>query len=207
MKTTMILTPGAIIEPVGDDVMIMTPGNTDVLRISGPAADTLRAIAVGQPIDPSTPTVLELANQGIIQTSGMSRRGLIRAGAVGVGAGIALLAMPSVAAASSSAADTTRFDVRDASRSRDQDNYTAIDIELNENGVLVTDSTIPRLTPATIILSGGTELSGQFYADDYDAFSFMNLAVPRNLVENLTHTLSFTLSDVLYEVSFTGPDW
>ena len=101
MKKTLTLAPGAVIEPVGNDVMVMMPGNTDILRISGPAADTLRTIVAGQPVDPTTPTVLELADQGIINTSGMSRRGLIRAGAIGAGAGIAVLAMPSVAAASS----------------------------------------------------------------------------------------------------------
>lgn len=101
MKTTITLTPGAVIEPVGDDVMVMMPGNTDILRISGAAADTLRTIVAGQLVDPSAPTVLELANQGIISPSGMSRRGLIRAGAIGAGAGIAVLAMPSVAAAAS----------------------------------------------------------------------------------------------------------
>jgi hypothetical protein len=101
MKKIMTLAPGAVIEPVGDDVMVMVPGNTDIRRISGPAADTLRTIAAGQPVDPSAPTVRELANQGIIQTPGMSRRGLIRAGAIGAGAGIAVLAMPSVAAAAS----------------------------------------------------------------------------------------------------------
>ena len=102
MKKTMTLAPGAVIEPVGDDVMVMTPGNTDILRISGPAADTLRTIVAGQPINPLAPTVIELADQGIISTSGMSRRGLIRAGAIGAGAGIAFLAMPTAAMASSS---------------------------------------------------------------------------------------------------------
>lgn len=101
MKKTMTLTPGAVIEPVGDDAMVMMPGNTDVLRITGPAAETLRNIVAGQPVDASTPAVLELANHGIISTSAMSRRGLIRAGAIGAGAGIAVLAMPSVAAAAS----------------------------------------------------------------------------------------------------------
>jgi hypothetical protein len=101
MKKTITLTPGAVIEPVGDDVMIMMPGNTDILRISGPAAETLRKIVAGQPIDPLTPTILELADQGIISTSGVSRRGLIRAGAIGTGAGLAVIAMPGVAAASS----------------------------------------------------------------------------------------------------------
>jgi transcription elongation factor len=103
MKTTLTLAPGAVIEPVGEDVMVMMPGNTDILRISGPAADTLRTIVAGQPVDPSTSTVLELANQGIIFPSGMSRRGLIRAGAIGAGAGIAVLAMPTAAMAASSA--------------------------------------------------------------------------------------------------------
>ena len=107
MKTTLTLAPGAVIEPVGNDIMVMMPGNTDILRISGPAADTLRTIVAGQPVDPSTPTVIELANQGIISTSGMSRRGLIRAGAIGAGAGIAVLAMPTAAMASSSGPTAT----------------------------------------------------------------------------------------------------
>ena len=109
MKKTLTLAPGAVIEPVGNDVMVMMPGNTDILRISGPAADTLRTIVAGQPVDPSTPTVLELADQGIIQTSWMSRRGLIRAGAIGAGAGIAVLAMPTAAAAASPAEVETRL--------------------------------------------------------------------------------------------------
>jgi hypothetical protein len=102
MKKTMTLAPGAVIETVGDDVMVMMPGNTDVLRISGPAADTLRTIVAGQPVDPSTPTVLELADQGIVSPTGMSRRSLIKAGAVGAGACIAVMAMPTAAMASSS---------------------------------------------------------------------------------------------------------
>ena len=109
MKKTMTLTPGTVIEPVADDVMVMMPGNTDILRISGPAADTLRTIVAGQPVDPSAPTVIELADQGIISTSGMSRRGLIRAGAIGAGVGIAVLAMPTAAMASSSSAFTGTY--------------------------------------------------------------------------------------------------
>lgn len=101
MKTTIALTPGAVIEPVGDDVMVMMPGNTDILRISGAAADTLRTIVAGQPVDPTAPTVIELTDHGIISAPGMSRRGLIRAGAIGAGAGIAVLAMPTAAMASS----------------------------------------------------------------------------------------------------------
>ena len=101
MKKTMTLAPDAVIETVGDDVMVMMPGNTDVLRISGPAAATLRTIVAGQPVDPSTPTVLELADQGIVSPTGMSRRSLIKAGAVGAGAGIAVMAMPTAAMASS----------------------------------------------------------------------------------------------------------
>jgi hypothetical protein len=99
---TLSIAPGVITEHVGDDVMAILPGSTDVLTLSGDAAIAVRAVQAGDaPVLP-TATVSELVERGVLVTrSGMTRRGLIKAGAIGAGAGIAVLAMPGVAAASS----------------------------------------------------------------------------------------------------------
>jgi hypothetical protein len=96
------IAPGVIIERIGDDVLVIVPRSTDVMRLSDDAARTIRAIQAGHaPVLP-TATVTELVERGVlVSEAGMSRRGLIKAGAIGAGAGIAVLAMPSVAAASS----------------------------------------------------------------------------------------------------------
>jgi len=95
------LAPGVLIEQVGDDLLVVTPDGLNTLRLTGQAAAVMSRIQAGQPIDFNTPIVQDLAERGIIALPGMSRRGLIKAGAIGAGAGIAVLAMPSVAAASS----------------------------------------------------------------------------------------------------------
>jgi hypothetical protein len=62
-------------------------------------ANTLRAIHSGVAVDCVGSDITDLIKLGVVaDRSTVSRRGLIRAGAVGVGAGIAVLAMPSVAA-------------------------------------------------------------------------------------------------------------
>jgi len=97
----MSIAPGVIVENVGDDVVVMLPESTEVIRLSGDAAQLVRAIHNGQLVVPSE-TVTELINRGIlVSQTGMSRRGLITAGAIGAGAGVAALAMPGVAAAAS----------------------------------------------------------------------------------------------------------
>lgn len=58
-------------------------------------------IQTGRTHNASGRLLSDLEALGMIETSGMSRRGLIKAGAIGAGAGIAVMAMPGVAAASS----------------------------------------------------------------------------------------------------------
>ena len=100
-KSSMSIAPGVIVEKVGDDVVVMVPESTEVIRLSGDTAQLVRAIHDGLPVVPSE-AVYELIDRGILVShTGMSRRGLITAGAIGAGAGVAALAMPSVAAASS----------------------------------------------------------------------------------------------------------
>ena len=95
------LTAGVIVERVGDDLMVVVPGNSDVVSLSGRPAEMLLDVKAGRKVDSSDPVFRDLIDLGVISAPGLSRRGLIRAGAVGAGAGIAVLAMPGVAAASS----------------------------------------------------------------------------------------------------------
>jgi hypothetical protein len=99
---TLSIAPGVVIEHVGSDVVLLVPGSTEVIKLSGDAAHIIRAIQAGDVSVLPSESVSELVNLGIfVSQAGMSRRGLIKAGAIGAGAGIAAMAMPSVAAASS----------------------------------------------------------------------------------------------------------
>jgi hypothetical protein len=94
------LSPGVVVEEVGNGVMVMAPGSQDVVSLSGRAAEVVRSVQSGvSVVDDSL--VAELTVLGVLEVSGISRRGLIKAGAIGAGAGIAVLAMPGVAAAAS----------------------------------------------------------------------------------------------------------
>lgn len=101
------LAPGVLIEQVGDDVLVVTHDSLTTLRLTGEAATVAYRVQAGQPIELNSPVVRDLAERGIITLPGMSRRGLIKAGAIGAGAGIAVMAMPGVAAASSEPAVIT----------------------------------------------------------------------------------------------------
>jgi hypothetical protein len=96
------ISSGIISERVGDELLVIVPGRTDTVRLSGHAADLFLDIQAGKKVDGSDPVVADLVDLGVVQASGMSRRGLIKAGAIGAGAGIAVMAMPGLAAASSS---------------------------------------------------------------------------------------------------------
>jgi hypothetical protein len=110
---TLSIAPGVIIEHLGPDVVVMVPGSTEVIKLSGDAAHTIRAIQAGDVHALPSETVSELVDRGIVVSqAGMSRRGLIKAGAIGAGVGIAVLAMPGVAAASSAIVVTNAFTFR-----------------------------------------------------------------------------------------------
>ena len=95
------LAKGVVVENMGTTVLVMVPRQNDVLTLTGRAAEVVTAVTSGAPIPNDLSThVNELVQAGVL-THPMSRRSLIRAGAIGAGAGIAVLAMPGVAAASS----------------------------------------------------------------------------------------------------------
>jgi hypothetical protein len=100
------VTPGVIVESVGDDLMVVVPGNSDVVSLTGRPAEVLLDVQAGRDVDPSDPALETLSDFGIVTSPGMSRRGLITAGALGAGAGVVMLSMPAAAAAGSGPEDS-----------------------------------------------------------------------------------------------------
>lgn len=101
MSADFRLVQGVLVERVGDDVVVLIPGRDEFLRFSGDHANTLKAILRGNTGGVDAEVVDQLVRFGVVIAPGVSRRGLIRAGAIGAGAGVAIMAIPSVAAASS----------------------------------------------------------------------------------------------------------
>jgi len=90
---------GVVVERVGEQLLFVVPGHTEVVSLSGATADFLSDIQAGKSVDPHNPVVSDLRELGILSVPGLSRRGLIKAGANGDGAGFTVLAMPSAAMA------------------------------------------------------------------------------------------------------------
>lgn len=86
--------PDSSVELIGEDVMIYLSETSETLRLSGATAEAFLAIHTGERVDPSDVAVRELLAAGVVRPRGISRRGLVKAGAVGVGAGVAVLAFP-----------------------------------------------------------------------------------------------------------------
>jgi hypothetical protein len=95
----------AVVEELGSDLMVMLPGSSDVLFLSGESAGVVRQVQGGKSVEVNG-TVSDLIARGVLESAKLSRRGLITAGAIGAGAGIAVMAMPGVAAAASVALGT-----------------------------------------------------------------------------------------------------
>lgn len=102
MRNGVTLSEGVLVEKLGSECVVFVPGRKDVLTLSGDMARVVVSISAGKPVSMSDPGVSELVDLGVVSApSALSRRGVLSVGAVGVGAGVAALAMPSVAAASS----------------------------------------------------------------------------------------------------------
>lgn len=95
------LSPGVVVEKVGNEVLVKVPGSAGIIMLSGEAHAVIRSVEAEELVAGSD-AVAELIRLGVLtESSGVSRRGLITAGALGAGMGIAVLAMPGVAAAAS----------------------------------------------------------------------------------------------------------
>jgi hypothetical protein len=91
---------GVVVEEMGDDLIVMIPHSSEVLKLTGESAEIVRAVRSGLPVVPGK-VVDDLKAVGVLESPSLTRRGLVKGGAIGVGAGIAVLAMPGVAAADS----------------------------------------------------------------------------------------------------------
>jgi hypothetical protein len=144
MSTDVSLVAGLVVERVGDDLMVIVPGNSDVVSLSGRPAEVLSDVEAGRQVDSTNPALLDLVDLGIVSAPGLSRRGLIKAGAVGVGVGVASLALPTAAFASSA----------------NRDSITGIYSMAGEGnpwGFLVLKDDVSAGTPETLTLTvGGT---------------------------------------------------
>lgn len=106
MSKSVSLVAGVVVERVGDDLLVVVPGNTSAVSLSGRSAEVLADVEAGKRVDSSELALRELVELGIVSAPGLSRRGLIKAGAIGAGASIAVLSFPSAAMASSGIALT-----------------------------------------------------------------------------------------------------
>lgn len=99
------LADGVLIEQLGAECVVFVPGSTDVLTLTGEMATAVVRLRAGEPVSASDAGVAELVDLGVVSApTRLTRRRVLTAGAVGVGAGVAALAMPSVAGASSPSA-------------------------------------------------------------------------------------------------------
>jgi len=198
-KTTFTITPGAVIELIGNEAVVMLPGSTSVMRVSEEQAHTLRAIEAGHYSGLSAQTVESLIDAGIVVThTGMSRRNLVKAGAIGAGAGIAVMAMPGVAAASSGPAVvnlTGTWVLRGQEVDFIVDRLAPSNPELPDSirGNLPFLTVIGRVPTVPANFADGMELvwTGAFYSDNNYTDS---LPGPRNG--------TFTFEEIVYNIVF-----
>lgn len=199
------VTPGVIVERVGDDLMVIVPGNSDVVSLSGRHAEMLLDVKADRTVDSADPALHDLIDLGILSAPGLSRRGLIKVGAVGAGAGIAVLAMPGVAAAASENSDieldidSAPFNLANLFEARAVPRGYA---EL-QTGVTVQSS--------TATLSNGTVLTNPIsfngYLDQEDGIQFIldSLLPFGSTVTIVSAELVFTYENEVWTARFSAP--
>ena len=144
VKTKLALADAVGIERLGSDLIVLVPGSDEALVLSGEAAELVAGIASGRSIVAWSPLVEGLVARGVLSAPGLSRRNLFRAGALGAGAGIAVLAMPGVAAAASSeATESGSGSLRDGGVGIDSGNFLKIRIYVKDDSQ---PSGLPNLT-------------------------------------------------------------
>jgi hypothetical protein len=143
-EVQFVLAPGVDVEPLGHEVLCRVPGVDQVVRLSGGAADVVRRLSAGEPIGHAEREILnQLVSVGVVDERGgssLSRRRLLTATGVGAMAGISLLALPAVAAASSSILEWTVLG--GSSSAEDDDVVFFIYIGVNQSFPLGTRGTL-----------------------------------------------------------------
>jgi len=102
MRTNFTVPEGVVVEQVGKEVIVVPAQNNEVVKLTGKAADIFTKIFHGENFDEGGPELLELTRLGVVETPrGISRRGVVTAGAIGLVVGISVIAMPRAAFAAS----------------------------------------------------------------------------------------------------------
>lgn len=102
MRYAVRLSPGVVIESIGDDCLVMLPGESTVVTLSGDESRQALAIRDGEEVRLNDLAVQTLIRLGVVsEAPNLTRRHLVKAGALGASVGVTLLAMPTVAMASS----------------------------------------------------------------------------------------------------------
>ena len=99
-----LIAPGVTIEEVGDEYLVLLRDTGMSLHVDSESSQALRKILEGcAPGEYNLPVLRTLVERGVLVEEGpqVSRRGVIRGGAIGAVSGLAVLSLPSVAAASS----------------------------------------------------------------------------------------------------------
>ena len=202
-KTRFSLSPSHIIEKVGEDVVVLIPESKEVLKLSGELANLVYtasisgSVEVPEGVDPS-----ELVERGIIAfDSHPTRRTLLKVGAVGAGASLVALGLPSVAAASSVIQLTGRW-AYDRSGGGFQD-------------FIVSRELLPSAgTPSDLSILGGTVEFFDF-VDPGDGTLGAVWGLPVDVIpdpfpatgENILGTFSWNGTNLTYSVTFVyDPD-
>ena len=104
-KALFWLADNLLIEKVGEETLVMHADSLDSMRITGEAAKIVQELQEqGRSSLVQSDATASLLSAGILKTeqpSGLTRRSLLKSGAIGVGAGVATLALPTAAYASS----------------------------------------------------------------------------------------------------------
>ena len=197
MSADVRLVPGVLVERVGDDVVVLVPGRDESLRFSGDHANAVEAILRGDSRGVDAETVDQLVRFGVIEDRPRpSRRGVLTAGAVGIFSGVAVLSLPSVAAASSDPAPDFEFFITDQAGTRV--------VRLGSGNLPVS---APEGTLATLTLADGSTSTWTALEDLGGFQEFFRPNAPEIAIGNLEDsTLSYTVGGVTYVgvfISFT----
>ena len=200
------LATGVVVENMGDTVLVMIPGVSDVLRLNGRSAEIVTAVSSGHPVSDEDGEFLdELARLGVVTTP-ISRRSLLRVGAIGAGAGVAILALPGVAAASSVEGAGPELEVFFVGGASSGGRRTSILVGVRRRGTStlgITPLSIGDLAVAGVTLP--LELQWGLDPNEPEAFFRSGLDLDNDDFNTREHTLTFLLDGALVSLSFV-PD-
>ena len=192
MQPKISLAKGLLIERIGGALLVVVPGKSEVIRLDGEAAELVVALSESRALEADETLLSELRELGIVGAAGLSRRSLVKAGAVGIGAGIAVLSMPSVAVASSTCNDGGSGTYRDYGGGLTAFRWNAPDYPTPSAHGAIQLSNGETISPDGYTTDSGLEIVG---LDWVGAFSGLNDGNPV--------TGEFTYGEACYQVTFS----